>query len=962
MSFIQNLFTSRDNNANAETYVGQLGRIWWDPVTNALYYSDGSTPGGIAIGSGAVGNGVPGGPVNSVQYNAGGGNFGGDAFFTIDAANVSTTIGNLTLTGGNLTGVIANTNIAIGVLEPGNGVVELLGPIHIHADSNIANAATFTVEDNGQVVMLVPTLDSNTGAVEIIGSASGETVPPGNPGTMLHVTGQNNEASRLLNDGINNYPLYVGRRYNGTAAAPTGVVSGDVVSRLGANPYLGLEEEFTPLGFAKIDFVATQTPNATAQGSRIDIYTTPRGSNTQVITASFDSAGILMRGNLIPTVNDTYSLGNATNKWNSLYIGPSSIFIEDSVLGTDAELTVSNGTLFINGSQSIQIGNMQMTTDGISLVTANTGSNIQVGASGDTGYMQINMPGIKFRDGSIQTTAAIPLTQKGNALGVVPLNSSTKIDTIYLPAGGPVYQGTWDADTNTPTLADGVGTSGDLYIVSVAGTQDLGSGPITFAVGDEAVYNGTIWQQVAAGVVGVTSFNTRTGNVTLTSGDVTNALSNGSITNNYLNNDSWSLTVGQGIGLTGNGTVELGDSITLTNTGVTAALAGTGVAVSAATGNVTFSIGQSVATNAAVQFASLSTTTTVQATGNITGGNIATGGRVVATGNIETSGYFKTPNTTINTGVVTTGNISGSYILGNGSQLTGIATSNSFSNVYANGTAVLATSGTSVLTVTPGNNQVITGNNTSKVLTIAVNDNPTFGNVSVTGNITISGNINTANTTYLSNVGNILFSNIAPLPTAQPGVMEYDGRVLYFTGQDQERGIVPNDQWYVLNADRNLTFATTTPQSLFGVGAHVSNSTRYWFRIKATVSRSTGTNNTAFTLGWRGSATMSKISYTVTSALGATSTPAASYLYETTLVSNFTNQVTVTAISSPPDSADITITGILEVGAAGVGYVDPYISWTGAAAAGSVTVSALSNFQMQPLGVTGANTNVGNWA
>jgi hypothetical protein len=763
MSFIQNLYTSRDNNANAATYVGQLDRIWWDPDRNALYYSDGNTAGGIAIGSGAVGNGVPGGPVNSVQYNAGSGNFGGDAFFTIDAANVATTIGNLVLTGGNLTGVVANTNISIGVLEPGNGVVDLLGPINIHADSNIANAATFTVDSTGQVLMLVPTVSSTIGAVEIVGSITGASVPPGNPGTMLHITGQNNEASRFLNDGINNYPLYVGRRYNGTAAAPTGVVSGDVVSRLGANPYLGATNEFTPLGFAKIDFVATQTPNTTAQGSRVDIYTTPQNTNTQVITASFDSAGILMRGNLIPTINDAYSLGNSINKWNSLYIGPSSIFIEDSVLGTDAELTVADGALLINGTGLIQVGNMQMTTDGISLITANTGSNIQVGASGDTGYMQLNMPGIKFSDDSIQTTAAIPLIQKGNAFGVVPLNGSTKIDTIYLPAGGPVYKGTWNANTNTPTLADGTGTSGDLYIVSVAGTQNLGSGSIAFSVGDEAVYNGTIWQRIAAGVVGVTSFNTRTGDVTLQSGDVTNALSNSSITNSKLVNSDISITTGQGINTPGTTTVvPLGNTFTITNTGVTAAIAGTGVGVSAATGNVTFSIGQSVATNAAVQFASLVATTTIQATGNITGGNIATGGRVVATGNIETSGYLKTPNTTINNGIVTSGNISGSYILGNGSQLTGLASSNSFSNVYSNGTAVLATSGTSVLTLTPGNNQVITGNNTSKTVTIAVNDNPTFANVSVTGNITASGNITATNfigniisATNISNVGNV---------------------------------------------------------------------------------------------------------------------------------------------------------------------------------------------------------------
>jgi hypothetical protein len=357
-----------------------------------------------------------------------------------------------------------------------------------------------------------------------------------------------------------------------------------------------------------------------------------------------------------------------------------------------------------------------------------------------------------------------------------------------------------------------------------------------------------------------------------------------------------------------------------------------------------------------IQGGNLLTAGIISTTGNATFGNVQTTGRVSVTGNID-SGNLRT------TGVVTaTGNVStATFFIGNGSQLTGIAT-NAFTTVAANGTNLSYTANSGTLTMSPGNNIVITSNATTATANIAVNNNPVFGNVSVTGNITVNGNITTANTTYLANVGNILFSNVAPLGTAVPGVMEYDGRVLYFTGQDQERGIVPNQQWYVLNSDRNLTFAATTPQSLFGVGAHVSNSTRYHFRIKATISRSSGTNNTALTLGWRGTATMARISYTVVSALGATSTPAATFLYETTLVSNFTNQLTVTSISSPPDSSDIVITGMIDVGAAGVGYVDPYISWTGAAAAGSVTVSALSNFEIMPLGITGANTNVGNWA
>lgn len=55
MASIQNFFTSRDNNTTANVYVGQLDRLWYDPVTNSIYVSDGVTPGGILV-SGGSGN------------------------------------------------------------------------------------------------------------------------------------------------------------------------------------------------------------------------------------------------------------------------------------------------------------------------------------------------------------------------------------------------------------------------------------------------------------------------------------------------------------------------------------------------------------------------------------------------------------------------------------------------------------------------------------------------------------------------------------------------------------------------------------------------------------------------------------------------------------------------------------------------------------------------------------------
>jgi len=63
-----------------------------------------------------------------------------------------------------------------------------------------------------------------------------------------------------------------------------------------------------------------------------------------------------------------------------------------------------------------------------------------------------------------------------------------------------IYVGAWNASTNSPTLADGDGGAtygvGAVYRVSVAGTQNLGSGSQTFAVGDKVVYNTlAIWEK-----------------------------------------------------------------------------------------------------------------------------------------------------------------------------------------------------------------------------------------------------------------------------------------------------------------------------------------------------------------------------------------------------------------------------------------------------------------------------------
>jgi hypothetical protein len=92
-----------------------------------------------------------------------------------------------------------------------------------------------------------------------------------------------------------------------------------------------------------------------------------------------------------------------------------------------------------------------------------------------------------------------------------------------------------------------------------------------------------------------------------------------------------------------------------------------------------------------------------------------------------------------------------------------------FGNVYANGTAVLATSVGDVLTLTAGNNIQITGNNTSKSVTIGVtgislnsisNGTSNVNVVSSGGNVTVgiggTSNVAVFSPTGLSVTGSVL--------------------------------------------------------------------------------------------------------------------------------------------------------------------------------------------------------------
>jgi hypothetical protein len=84
-------------------------------------------------------------------------------------------------------------------------------------------------------------------------------------------------------------------------------------------------------------------------------------------------------------------------------------------------------------------------------------------------------------------------SQTGNAGKFLTTNgTSTSWASV---AGGLSYQGTWNASTNTPTLASSTGTNGYYYIVATAGSTNL-NGITDWQVGDWLLFNGTVWQKI----------------------------------------------------------------------------------------------------------------------------------------------------------------------------------------------------------------------------------------------------------------------------------------------------------------------------------------------------------------------------------------------------------------------------------------------------------------------------------
>ena len=482
---------------------------------------------------------------------------------------------------------------------------------------------------------------------------------------------------------------------NGVVTAPLPIATTSSVGVVKVGSGLGVDGDGTIYSTVNVSTGSISFTNNTISSNSGDLIF---NSSTGVIQAI---------GNIIPSANNTYTLGNTSHRWNALYLsGNSVVFADQNPTYPDQILTVANGVFYIADSTNtaaqsnagFNVGNFLFQNNYIAI--SNSSANIYIGTTLATGNLVINRPivvnspdtGLQtfgvLRNGRVQiNTPVIPANDPG-ALNIV--GSS---DGSYVPVRNPGGMLHITGNDGQPTRLsfDNYSNTGTIQVVgrkargSAASPQSPQAGDSLFRIAaagwlDSVNQYAPLGTTLPTGIEfftkenfgianqgSITSFynaplgsNVRTLSASIDTTGLTLQASNSHITftdgstqNTAFNSNSAVTRINAGVGL-----------IQSANTGIVGidstavlSLAGTANQVSVANvgGNYTLSLPQNIATTSNVQFNTL-TVTNLTVTGTSSIANSA----AVANAVLNLA-YNSSNSSQIDNGGITLGNTSSSY-------------------------------------------------------------------------------------------------------------------------------------------------------------------------------------------------------------------------------------------------------------------------------------------------------------
>lgn len=367
---IRKLRAGRVATVTASEYIGEYGSIFWDEGLGTLKISDGITPGGNRI--------------------------------VLNAEDINLAFGDFEADGNKLSTILPNEDLNL--ISNGTGSINIVGKLNIHTTSpGLSGQSVFSVDDAGKVMIRLNTISAGSQGLLISGSTFNSYQPPQTPGTMLHISGNDNVGGRIINDSfgiegtINASPAIIYRYGRLTNNLPSSVQVGDILSRAasvgwGTTNYV----VDTSTGFTRsantLEYVALENFTDLAGGTEFKVYTTPIGSTIKTLSATFRDTGIstthlVLNGGLL--FNSAYSHATASgfNKSGGVV----------TANGRTGQLTSNADTIGKSESVSFTVNNSWVTSSkdiiivNIASGAAVAGYNISVTQISNSGNFRISI-------------------------------------------------------------------------------------------------------------------------------------------------------------------------------------------------------------------------------------------------------------------------------------------------------------------------------------------------------------------------------------------------------------------------------------------------------------------------------------------------------------------------------------------------------------------------------------------
>ena len=278
-----------------------------------------------------------------------------------------------------------------------------------------------------------------------------------------------------------------------------------------------------------------------ANSKTIINVTDPVGAQDAATKNFATNASNLASGTVPVAQMPAFTGGDATSSAGSVNLTLSTVNSNVGSFGSTSAIPVItvDGKGRITAVTTAAVASSSVTLTGDISATGNTGSSItttlatvnsNVGAFGSATAVPtitVNAKGLVTAVSTNTITpagiGAVATSALGANSGVATLDGSGKLTSSQIPSsltGALVYQSTWNAATNTPTIpAAATGNKGYYYKVSTGGSTTI-DGFSNWTAGDLLISNGTSWDAVQGGSSDVISVAGKVGAVTLVAADV----------------------------------------------------------------------------------------------------------------------------------------------------------------------------------------------------------------------------------------------------------------------------------------------------------------------------------------------------------------------------------------------------------------------------------------------------------